>query len=166
MSGYVLVSCADERGVIWRPTQSAIKNLTAAANQPRADSRATTGLHPRITEAEMALRRERHAVGQAGPSLSLAALIELVGHRHSIWPTVLDLRPFTQRPWQDVKGGKGKGKQNAPRTLAGKKWYAKMSGETSVEPEVCDLFLRTLSSPPALISSFCRDNYPSVRFTD
>ena len=75
MRSYVLVSCAEPRETMWRPLQSAVNYITLVGNQIRASDRVHIGLHPRITEAEMSVRREWHSIGQAEPALSLAALI-------------------------------------------------------------------------------------------
>ena len=108
MRSYVLVSCAEPRETTRRPLQSAVKYVTLVENQIIACARAHTGLHPRISEAEMAVRREWHSIGQAEPTLSLAALIELVGQRHSIWPILSELRHVSAREPPRQKG-KGKG---------------------------------------------------------
>ena len=109
MHGYVLCSCAEPRDSMWCPLQSAMKHILAVETQSRAASRMLTGLHPRIPEAEMAVRREWHNIGQAEPTLSLAALIELVGQRHSIWPILSELRPVNPRNRDREPKGKGKG---------------------------------------------------------
>ena len=110
MRAYVLVSCADSRDNMWCPLQSALKHILAVEHQSRAASRVFPGLHPGITEAEMSVRREWHSVGQAEPTLSLAALIELVGQRHSIWPILSELRHVNPREPPRQKG-KGKGSE-------------------------------------------------------
>ena len=90
MYGYVLMSCGDERGQMWRPLQSAIRHIYVVESHVRSASRVSAGLNPRITDAEMTVRREWHAIGQSDPAISLATLIELVGQRRSIWPTLLE----------------------------------------------------------------------------
>ena len=109
MHTYVLVSCADSRDTMWCPLQSALKHILTVEQQSRAASRAIGGLRPRITEAEMSVRREWHSIGQAEPSLSLAALIELVGQRHSVWPILSELKPLMPRDRGSRDKGKGKG---------------------------------------------------------
>ena len=47
--------------------------------------------HPKIADAETTVRREWQRIGADDPTLSLAALVELVSHRYSIWPSVLGL---------------------------------------------------------------------------
>ena len=98
MYGYTLASCADEREHMWCPLQAAVRHITTVENHLRSAARVSQGLHPEISDAEMSVRREWHAVGQAEPSLSLAAIIELVCQRHSIWPSVLELRPVNKQP--------------------------------------------------------------------
>ena len=138
MYSYVLVSCADERADMWCPLQSAIKHITLVENHSRAAARLSSGLHPRIAEAEMAVRREWHAIGQAEPNLNLATLIELVSQRHSIWPLVSELKTI---PPRQVPKGKGKGKFGGQSydqmSFADKKWWAKENGETLISTEVC-----------------------------
>ena len=94
MYGYVLSSCEEERGDMWRPMQSAAKHI--AKPHSRAGARIQQWIHPRVADAEMTVRREWQLIGAEGPSLSLAVLIELVSRRYSIWQLVLDLQ--TQAP--------------------------------------------------------------------
>ena len=96
---YVLSSRGGERPDMWRPSQYAIKHIAVVENHSRAASRINNGLRPRIAEAEMAVRRERRAICQAAPDLTLATLIELVSQRHSIWPIVAELRSISNRPY-------------------------------------------------------------------
>ena len=158
MYGYVLVSCADNREAMWCPLQSAMKHITTVENQSRIAARLGAGLNSKIAEAEMTVRREWREVGQAEPSFSLATVIELVCQRHSIWPSALELRTvqtrvdaqrsdfFGQRSDYSGKQGKGFGKKGSGKTskgnmsLADKKWHAKQSGLTVMEPELCDKF--------------------------
>ena len=92
MYAHVLISCADERGEMWRPLQSAAKHITAVENHAHAAARAITGLDARLAEAEMAVRREWREIAQAEPAFSLATIIELVRRRHSMWPATLELK--------------------------------------------------------------------------
>ena len=92
MYGYVLASCADDREAMWCPLQSAIKHITTVEQHSRSGAKVSWGLHQKVAEAEMTVRKEWHRIGTEDPSLSLAALIELVSQRYSIWPTVLDLQ--------------------------------------------------------------------------
>ena len=89
MCGYVLVSCAGERGRTWRPLQPTAQHIALVEQQPRAAARAHAGLHPRISEAEMTVRREWHVIIQSDPQFNLATIIELVSRRHSIRPAVM-----------------------------------------------------------------------------
>ena len=113
MYSYALASCGDERADMWRPLQSAIKHITAVEAHSRAAARSHHGLHLRIAEAEMAVRREWHAIGQAEPTLNLATIIELVSQRHSIWPIVSELKSVQSRldrqhpPMVGCTGGSG-----------------------------------------------------------
>ena len=132
MYAYVLASCGDEKADMWCPLQSAMKHITVVENHSRAAARVHTGLHPRIAEAEMAVRREWHAIGQAEPNLNLATLIELVSQRHSIWPIVSELRSVT-RPDK----GKGKGKDHRSMSFQDRKWWAEENGETLIADEIC-----------------------------
>ena len=98
------------------------------------------GLHPRIADAEQAIRRELQAIAQAEPNLSLSTLIELVSQRHSIWPIVSELVIPTHRMSGKKGGGKGVSKgQN--RKGRGRSWAdmeveAKEQGETLMTPEM------------------------------
>ena len=46
MYGYVLASCADERGAMWRPLQYAAKHITTAEARTRSGTRIQQWLHP------------------------------------------------------------------------------------------------------------------------
>ena len=96
MYSYVLASCSEERGQMWCPLQSAVKHITTVEAHSRLGARVQYLLHPKVAEAEMTVRREWHRVGTEDPTLSLAALVEIVGQRYSIWPTVLDLQPVSR----------------------------------------------------------------------
>ena len=88
MRAYVLILRGDTREAMWCPLQYAARHLTVVDAHAREAARVRYWLHPRIPEAEMSVRKEWHAVSQAEPNLSPAALIELVGQRRSIWPSV------------------------------------------------------------------------------
>lgn len=135
MRSYVLASCSEQREAMWIPLQSAIKYIALVGNQVRSSSRAYNGIHPRISDAEMSVRREWHSIGQAEPNLSLADLIELVCQRRSIWPLFSELKPLYRRG--DVDNGKGKGKgKGKGRTLQDRMRYARESGETVLIAEI------------------------------
>ena len=93
MYGYVLASCEDVEEGMWRPLQPAVKHITTVESHTRAAARVRHWLHPRVTDAELMVRREWQRIGAEVPTLSLAALIELESQRYSIWSTVLDLQP-------------------------------------------------------------------------
>ena len=69
MYSYALAPCADSRDNMWRPIQSAVKHITIAGDQAIASARAHNVLHPRITEAEMAVRHEWHAIARPDPNI-------------------------------------------------------------------------------------------------
>ena len=137
MYGYVLVSCADPDGLAWCSMQAATRHLTAVEAFARVCDRAQPGLRPKLLESEMGIRREWHRIAISEPGLLLSDIIELVSQRHSMWPSVLEIRPFHSKgrdswrnDWRD-KGGKGKGgKYNRDagrdREMIQKRWHAKL----------------------------------------
>ena len=144
MYTYIIVSRADEKVEMWRPLHPVLKHITVVENQSRAAARLQTWLLPRIPDAEMAVRLEWHAVRQAEPPLPLSAIIEMVSQRHAMWHRVHELRPVFRReayrreePRRRKGGKKGGGRKTGQKTLAGEKWFAKESGETVVQPELC-----------------------------
>ena len=134
MYGYVLVSCADPDGLAWCSMQAATRHLTAVETFSRLCARAQAGLHPKLLESEMSIRKEWHRIAISEPGLLLSDIIELVSQRHSMWPSMLDIRPANYKgrdQWQTrEKGSKGKGKHGRDagrdRDMIARRWYAKI----------------------------------------
>lgn len=80
-----------------RPFQSDVKHIATVEERAMEGARIQQWLHPRVADAAMTVRREWRRVCIEGPTLPLAALIELVGRRYSIWPAPLDLQQTVTR---------------------------------------------------------------------
>ena len=107
MFGYALSSRGEQRETMRRPLQSAAKHITTVEAHARSGAKIQNALHARAAEAEMAARKEWRMVGTEGPFLSLTDLIEIAGHRYTIWSTSFDLTKTenTPRPLFPDPGG-------------------------------------------------------------
>ena len=90
MNGYALVSANDT--VPWCSLEADRKRLTIGGNISRASSKSQHTAHNKILDTEMQVRCEWARISQSDTRYSLSDVIEIVAHRHSIWPITADLR--------------------------------------------------------------------------
>ena len=122
MYGYAIVSMADQKGSEWRSLEADLHHVSAVENLSRAKSRPDGPMRGRIDEAEEAARSEWAKLGQAQPCISLTAIIDVISHRHAIWPLLSEFARnvatrnnrggWGEKGWNDKGNGwqdKGKG---------------------------------------------------------
>ena len=98
MYSYVLDSRSDGHKSMRRPPQSAASHIPAVGTSPRACARVHNGIHKKILDAEMSVRKEWHRAGAAEPTLPLEAIIELVSRRRSMGHSVHEVGPPASAP--------------------------------------------------------------------
>ena len=140
MNSYVLASGNDSDDLMWRTLQAATRHITAVESCARACARVHQGVHPKLLECEMAVRKDWHRVATAEPGLLLSDINELVSQRHSIWPTTFELKAtpsigrdhYRGNNWVR-RGAKAKGKGARPRPND--------DGQTDVDANVISCFV-------------------------
>ena len=86
MHGYAIVSTIDPEGSEWCNLEAARRHVSTVGNLPRASSKSAGLMHGRIVDAEGVVRSEWAKFGQAQPSISLTAIIDVISQRRAIWP--------------------------------------------------------------------------------
>ena len=134
MNSYAMASGNDPGGLMWSSLQAATRRITAAESCARACARSRQGVHPKLLECEMAVRKEWRRVATSEPGLLLSDIIELVIQRRSIWPTTFELKtapPPGRDQYQYSRNGKGPGKgkggKGRDQRLTDRRWEMKQA---------------------------------------
>ena len=116
MHGYALASMLDPVGQEWCGLEAALSHISTVENLSRMNSKTGGNMHPRIVEAEGAVRSEWTKLGQAQPQISLSAIIDVISQRHAIWPLLSEFTRTQTPRWKGDKNGQ-KGQEKGYGTL-------------------------------------------------